>query len=240
MHHPIGIDPASGKETYIWMDSKCVAVKAQNVRSYLEKILSRQANKFVIAWDAPIAFSETSYSDRAIDKNVRRYLKQMIEQGILEKKAVNALPFSGLSHWVISCKALGVPFGELLPQCEIAKNKSYFESDKHQIIEVHPAVSMAFMWRDMEMNVPFPIYKNSRVARELIIEKLGFPYECSTSDDKLDAYVAHQMALGYINGNALYPNDPLDGSYVLPIGKTFDELRHLMGGSLKIRRGRNA
>ncbi len=194
MHQPIGIDPASGKETCIWFNDTYEFIKAQSVRSKLESLTQNSNINYVIAWDAPITFSENSYSDRVIDKITRKWVKQKIEQGVFDKKAINALPFSGLSHWVITCKALGSPFGEPLPNCEVALDKIYTHTSKNQLIEVHPAVTMGLLWADKQLDQPFSVYKKSKETRELIVEQFNFPGVCAESDDILDAYVAHLTA----------------------------------------------
>ena len=72
MHQPIGINPASGKETCIWFNDTYEFIKAQSVRSKLESLTQNSNINYVIAWDAPITFSENSYSDRVIDKITRK------------------------------------------------------------------------------------------------------------------------------------------------------------------------
>jgi predicted nuclease with RNAse H fold len=227
MLEPVGIDPASGKPSCIWKKGGHKHVPPQNMRSYLEDIL-RNNVQYVIAWDAPISFNESSYSDRAIDKTTRRWVKGKTNVGHFERKAINVLPFSGLSHWVISCKALGLPFGHPLPLTAIPGKQSYLKTKHHQIIEVHPAVSMGLMWVDQNIDPPFPVYKNSENARRVIVEKLSFPIVCVESSDILDAYVAFLMASEFISGKAAYLNNPSDGSYVLPLGESFEELKNML------------
>lgn len=227
MHEPIGIDPASGKSSCIWKNSSHEYIPPQKMRSYLEDILNNNV-QYVVAWDAPISFNEASYSDRSIDKITRKWVKSQINKGHFEKNAINALPFSGLSHWVISCKVIGLPFGHPLPSVEIPNKQNYSNTKHHQIIEVHPAVSMGLMWLDKNIDTPFPVYKKSEDARKLIIEKLSFPSTCTKNDDILDAYVAYLMASEFINGRAAYLNNPSDGSYVLPLGKSFEELKNML------------
>ena len=227
MHEPLGIDPASGKPSCIWENGKYEYIPPQQMRSYLEEILSNNI-QYVIAWDAPISFNESSYSDRSIDKVSRKWVNIKIDEGCFEKKAINALPFSGLSHWVISCKVLGLPFGHPLSSAEIPNKQKYSKSNQHQIIEVHPAVSLGVMWLDKCIETPFPVYKKSEDARKIITDKLKFPSICAKSDDILDAYVANLMANEFINGRAAYLNNPLDGSYVLPLGKSFEELTKMV------------
>ncbi len=224
MHQPIGIDPASGKETCIWLNDTYEFFKAQDVRGKLESLTQNSNINYVIAWDAPITFSEKSYSDRVIDKITRKWVKQKIDLGVFDKKAINALPFSGLSHWVISCKALGLPFGKPLPNCKITLDKVYKDTSKNQIIEVHPAVTMGLLWSDKQLEQPFPVYKQSTDARELIVEQLNFPNVCAESDDILDAYVAHLTAKMFINKKAEHLCLPEHGSYVLPLGDSFNQL----------------
>jgi hypothetical protein len=72
-----------------------------------------------------LARCESSYSDRLIDKVARKWVKDKIEHQVFEKKAINARPFSGLSHWVITCSALGYPFGAPLALTELAGGHRY-------------------------------------------------------------------------------------------------------------------
>ncbi len=111
----------------------------------------------------------------------------------------------------------------------MAKHRGYYESDRNLIIEVHPAVSMGMMWLDSSISEPFPIYKKSRDARKVIVENLKFPNKCIESDDILDAYVAYLMAKQFMSNFAMNLYDPVKGSYVLPKGKSFDELMELTG-----------
>ena len=224
MHNSIGVDPASGKASCIWRGESFEFVRPQGVREKLESILSSTQEKYVVAWDAPISFSETSYSDRLIDKVARTWVKEKVASHVFEHKAINAMPFSGLAHWVISCVALGFPFGEPLAFTTIPEERGYANSNGHQVIEVHPAVSMGVMWADKEIKLPFPIYKKTVESMKIIVEHLDFPVECAQSDDILDAYVAHLMADMFVNGQAEFLTPPKDGSYVLPLGKSFKEL----------------
>ena len=224
MHKAIGSDPASGKECCIWQQDSFEFVSPQHMRKRLEFIMRTSKEKYVLAWDAPISFCQSSYSDRVIDKVTRKWAKDKTEQSIFKEKAINVLPFSGLSHWVITCSALGHPFGESLALTELPKERMYKKNNLHQIIEVHPAVSMGVMWADKKLSTPFPVYKKSKEERKIIVENLNFPRSCIDCDDVLDAYVAHLMAKMFIKGEAEFLTDPENGSYVLPLGNSFDEL----------------
>jgi hypothetical protein len=229
MSTAIGIDPASGKESCIWYNSSYQFVKAQGVREKICEILSQEENCF-IAWDAPLSFHKSSYSDRKIDKITRAWVKSLVAEDKFEKSSINALPFSGLSHWVISCEALGYPYGDNIDGLSLYKKRNYnTSSPSHHIAEVHPAVSMGCMWRDLEIDVPFPVYKKSKDARKLIVEKLSFPEECIESDDVLDAYVAFLMADMFLKNTAAFVNSPVEGSYILPIGNSYDILATKFG-----------
>jgi len=224
VHKPIGIDPASGKASCIWQQDSFEFARPQQMRKNFESILGKGKEKYVLAWDAPISFSESSYSDRLIDKVARKWVKDKIEHQVFEKKAINARPFSGLSHWVITCSALGYPFGAPLALTELAGGHRYKKNNLHQIIEVHPAVSMGVMWADKHIDIPIPVYKKSKDEREKIVENLNFPKACIESDDVLDAYAAYLMAEMFVNGKAEFLTRPEDGSYVLPLGNSFGEL----------------
>jgi predicted nuclease with RNAse H fold len=220
---PIGIDPASGKETCFWIDNDFAFVKAKDVRSTLQTLLEKYPS-CMIAWDAPISFSRKSFSDRQIDRVARAWIKEKVMEGRLEKSSVNALPFSGLSHWVISCEALGLPFGKTLTNLKLYQEHSFGGDAGQFLVEVHPAVSMACSWLDIGIQEPFPVYKKSKEARRSIVENLGFPEACIESDDVLDAYVAYLMAESFLAGKSSSLCRPEYGSYVLPNGKAFDEL----------------
>lgn len=224
MYKPIGIDPASGKASCIWQHDSFEFVRPQQMRKKLESILGKSKEKYVLAWDAPISFSESSYSDRLIDKVTRKWVKDKIELQMFENKAISVCPFCGLSHWVITCSALGYPFGEPLASTELPGGHKFKKTNLHQIIEVHPAVSMGVMWADKHIDIPFPVYKKSKDEREKIVENLNFPETCIESDDIIDAYVAYLMADMFVNGKAEFLTRPEKGSYVLPLGNSFDEL----------------
>jgi predicted nuclease with RNAse H fold len=228
MSTAIGIDPASGKETCIWQRSDFVFVKAQNVRPTVAALLNKHPN-CVIAWDAPVSFGRNSFSDRRVDKVTRAWIKEKVAQGRLEKSAVNALPFSGLSHWVISCEALGSPFGKKLNGLSLYPNKQFNGENGQHLVEVHPAVAMACLWLDNDIESTFPVYKKSQESRKAIVEALSFPEACIESDDILDSYVAYLMAELFVNGNSVSVCDPAEGSYVLPKGASTHELSSRMG-----------
>ncbi len=86
MHIPIGVDPASGKETCTWLNNSCEFIKPQDVRPWLEHLFRDNDKKYIIAWDAPISFSDSSYSDRLIDKVSRRWVKNKVQDKVIEKK----------------------------------------------------------------------------------------------------------------------------------------------------------
>lgn len=219
----IGIDPASGKETCVWTGKDYEFIKPQNVRHYINLILEKEPN-CLIAWDAPLSFCNSSYSDRVVDKITRKWVKQKVHDGYFEKKSVNALPFSGLSHWVISCEALGFPFGERLNSLCLYEHTTFQNHKGQYLLEVHPAVSMACMWYEKDVKEPFPVYKKTKDSRKLIVDTLGFPEICTENDDILDAYVAYDMAKKFAEKTAISIYPPSKGSYVLPLGKALDEL----------------
>lgn len=225
---PIGIDPASGKETCIWQGSSFKFVKAQNVRREIISILGPGEN-CLIAWDAPISFSHNSFSDRSVDRITRAWVKSEVEKGGFEKKSINALPFSGLSHWVISCQALGLPFGERIEELGFFDNQKFSNEIGSYVVEVHPAVSMGCMWLDAQLDIPFPVYKKSKESRKVIVQELAFPEACIENDDILDAYVAYRMADMFLKSEAGFVCNPNNGSYVLPYGDSFDQIAHLIG-----------
>ena len=222
----VGVDPASGKETCIWIKGDYTFVKAQGVRPALQAILEENPD-CLIAWDAPLSFSDDSYSDRLIDRVARRWVKAKVQAGLIDKGAVNALPFSGLSHWVISCVALGHPFGEKHQGLDVYPHREYRNGNGTHLVEVHPAVSMACLWLDNAVENPLPIYKKSKDSRKQIVAALGFPDVCIESDDMLDAYVAYLMAKMFIEKKAQFLCSPSSGGYVLPRGKSLSELDDL-------------
>ena len=223
MIEAIGIDPAAGKETCIWHQNDYMFVRAQHVRLAIDKLL-REYRDCIIAWDAPLSFAHSSFSDRKVDKATRSWVKEKVAQGRLEKSAVNALPFSGLSHWVISCEALGSPFGEKHNGLNLYPNSIFNGEQGQHLIEVHPAVSMACLWLDKNIEEPFPVYKKSKQARQVIVRALNFPEVCADSDDILDAYVAYLMAVSFADKKAVSVCEPKVGSYVLPSGNACNEI----------------
>lgn len=223
---PIGVDPASGKKTCIWFEDRYEFVEPNMVRDKIESLI-KEYKSCLIAWDAPISFSKKSYSDRDIDKAARQWVKEHVSSGKISPKSVNALPFSGLSHWVISCESLGFPFGVEINGLNQYESCVFKADAKNTVVEVHPAVSMAFSWVDSGVNDKFPEYKgkDKENERKKIVSVLGYPEICIKSDDILDAYVAHKMASDFITGDALFPCNPMNGSYVLPKGESLGSFK---------------
>jgi predicted nuclease with RNAse H fold len=230
---PIGIDPASGKKSFIWSNSgPDKPVAAGEMRAKIQDLIGSPC---FIAWDAPLSYSSLSFTDRLIDKATRQWVKEMVKAGRFEKKAINAMPFSGLSHWVISREALGLPNrnGEgrlaLYPEVKYSKKPTL-----SAVGEVHPAVALGCLWLDKGIKEPFPRYKGVKksvglAARKSIVKALRspdlFPDSCVESDDVLDAYVAWLMAKQFLDGKAEFANDPMEGSYILPKGGSLKKLR---------------
>lgn len=231
MFNVIGIDPAPVTPSRIWTEEGLKDPVAPNrVRDCLKNLIDDKPN-CLVAWDAPLSSDTNDFYDRNIDRCVRIWIHTKVREGHLVAGAVNARAFAGVPHWVISCKALGLPYGNKLGSLELYRTRTFApDIEGNYVVEVHPAVAMACMWVDKGITEPFPRYKNVRVeigrtARKSIVETLDFPEVCIYDDDVLDAYVAYLMADYFIKNKASFVSNPLSGSYVLPHGASFDEIR---------------
>src|SRR4029077_6701947 len=73
--------------------------------------LSTKWPSLLICWDSPLSFDPSfGLSDRPVEKVLRAAVCQWVSEGLIAKKAVSVQEFSGCSHWVVSCDALGLPF----------------------------------------------------------------------------------------------------------------------------------
>ncbi len=140
----------------------------------------------LIAWDAPISFDKKhrfycrpidndSKGDKGKYSPIRQWIKD--NEKHIEKSSVSIRPFSGCSHWALSCECLGMPYGNSKGDFEnykIAENKKCIEEAgkgkiSRFVIEVHPAVSMAVWWvtqvlaKDGDYG-KFPKYKGSNIS----------------------------------------------------------------------------
>ncbi len=166
----IGIDPASSKGLVIWNGNSATRVSAREAPTWIKQLCERHRN-LLICWDSPLSFDPAiSLSDRPVEKVLRAQVKTWIDDGLIEQeprnKAVSVQPFSGCSHWVIACEALGQPFATsgstVIPLARSSKSAS---SGGAWLIEAHPAVAMAVWWIEGERNTSaFPIYKKRHEA----------------------------------------------------------------------------
>jgi len=176
----------------------------------------------LIAWDAPLGFDSSSFSDRPVDRTIRRFINEKVKAGVIAPKAVSVLPFSGCPHWVISCATLGYPYGPRLEGSDLSEVKlvpSNQDSFCSGIIEVHPAVTLAIWWLERNIDFPLPRYKKNGLACKAISEALSdleIPMEAAQSDDALDSWVAWRMGKDFLTGEAVWIGCPSIGGLVLP------------------------
>ena len=221
----VGIDPASSKGLTIWMNDEAKKVPARTARQWISQ-LRADHQPLLICWDSPLSFdSATSLSDRPVEKVLRAQVEQWVREGLIEKsnsnkKAVSVQPFSGCSHWVISCEAIGQPFSNCSnSSIPIANTPEAVRTGGAWLIEAHPAVAMAVWWIMGKRKGAFPIYKQRPDVCKRIAEELGFEALRTldrVDDDILDAYVAHRLAKQFISGESRWIGDSEIGGFILP------------------------
>ena len=215
----VGIDPAPSKQTLIWSDTGPEAISAAQVPDWVANLVAEH-ERLLIAWDAPLSFrSSISCSDRPVDRALRAILKA---EHRIDTGAASVLPFSGCSHWALSCATLGFPFGRRPGNLQLAPVDLPLNLDTPgaYLIEVHPAVTLATWWLESKTGKKMRRYKgklfNAVIStfRE-VLSAQTIP-DAVDNDDKLDAWVAWRMACDYLNGEAGWVGDSEKGGYVLP------------------------
>jgi len=237
----IGIDPGSGKGLCSFDGNAYINTTAVNSRLWVEAQLA-VPRRILLTWDAPISFDcAYSLSTRPVERSqspVAIWVGEQVQAGRIAKKAVSIGGFSGLSHWVISCHCLGMPYGVSPDGLRIASHRNdVISSDESMswVIEVHPAVSMAIWWVEKNIEGAFPKYKRNKgneentgaeldhLAQERIWEAFvdaGLADDDPpgpTNDDQLDAWVAWKMGVDFLSGKACWVGTPHSGGFVLPI-----------------------
>lgn len=225
----IGVDPAPSKDTLVVTGSSAstaewVQLAAHDLKGSLANTV--KGKRTLVAWDAPISFDPAlSYSDRPIDKAIRAVVAQQVKAGRLNKGAVAALPFSGCSHWAITCDVLGMPYGA--GDYTIVKDATELANTHRSVIEVHPAVTVALWWL-ADRTGAMPRYKpggklkraevkaNRESLVPMLVDRTGLDPSFFDTDDMMDASVAWAMARDFALGDAVWVGDPARGGYVLP------------------------
>ena len=197
-------------------------VRAADVPDFVASLVRDHA-RLVVAWDAPLSFDASiGYSDRAADRETRAWVKQQVQAGRFAAGAVSVLPFTGCSHWAITCAALSMPFG-------VTDNPLLLATASHDgpqlVIEVHPAVALARWWVARTRTQPLPKYKGLRndatvaairAIRMELADDVVIPEAATVDDDHLDAWVAWKMAEDFTTGSAVWIGSPQAGGYVVP------------------------
>lgn len=217
----LGVDPASSKGLAVWADSSTETVSALESKTWMEEKLDQSGN-VLICWDSPLTFDPNStLSYRPVEKVLSKFIKDQKGEGLIADKAVSVLPFSGCSHWVISCEVVGQPFAR--PSTKIIPHLRSVEDLKTGgawIVECHPAVAMAIWWLESSRTPKaFPKYKKTRSACQTIAENLGFNELLELdklNDDILDAYVAYKLGVDLVARKAMMVGNSQHGVFVLP------------------------
>lgn len=230
-----GVDPAPVGGLDCFNGTDYLHIPSVGGREGFEALLGH-TDKTLIAWDAPISFDrEVNFYTRPIEQAgspLRLWLAARVADGSIAQHAVNIRAFAGCPHWSITCDCLGMPYGQPpqnlrilgLPEQAWQVN----EANANFVIEVHPAVSMAVWWVQLERPEPFPIYKgaipnaqqyaaihmiwDAFVAAGLADEDTPQP----VNDDQLDAWVAWKMGVDFLSGEACWVGAPQAGGFVLP------------------------
>ncbi len=228
----LGIDPAPKKKAAIWSEVGLRRVPPRELRTFLTDLLTGSRGVIVV-WDSPLAFDPSyGFSDRCIDRAARSWMIVNVRAGLIEAGAVAVRPFSGCPHWVFSCHVLGLPFGEKINGLSLYSSKAWKpKAGNGFVIEVHPAVALAALWIDMQIETPFPRYKGSGAQQTpaLIAATLGFPSEAGENDDALDAFVAYHLGTQLLAGEASLVGDPCRGGYLLPRTSGAEEIARKFG-----------
>lgn len=219
----LGIDPAPSKQTVVWLDSGPPRrMGPGDLRGFLEGRLASSA-RLLVTWDSPLAFdSALSFSDRPVDRAVRRWVRQQLGDRRIEAKAVSVRPFSGCPHWTVSCHVLGLPFGSRLGNLQPCNGAFALPSaGEGMVVETHPAVALAMWWIDLGLTEPFPRYKGFKGNADVcasIASTLGFPKAAGIDDDVLDAYVGWRLGVDFVQGKAVLLGTAQAGNYLVPDG----------------------
>lgn len=219
----VGIDPAPSKDTVACIGGDTFeTIRAAHVPDFVAALVRDNA-RLVVAWDAPLSFDAASgFSDRAADRETRAWVKEHVQAVRIAAGAVSVLPFTGCSHWAITCAALGMPFGATDAPLLLAATP---QDGPQLVIEVHPAVTLARWWVARPRTRPMPKYKGlpkpaTAAAIRAIRTELGddavIPEAATVDDDHLDAWVAWKMAADFTKGDAVWTGSPQAGGYVVP------------------------
>jgi hypothetical protein len=217
----VGVDPASSNGLTIWDGKEPSHVPAKGAAEWVASLTAKRQTT-LICWDSPLSFDpKFGLSDRPVEKVLRAAVQKWVSEGLIAEKAVSVLPFSGCSHWVISCDAVGLPFSRACRTgFPLAPAKENVQTGGVWLLEAHPAVALAIWWLEGEgRSIPLPAYKKNKSACHLIAETLQFREltSCdSLNDDILDAYVAYRLGRMFITRESIWIGDSQSGGFVLP------------------------
>jgi predicted RNase H-like nuclease len=218
----LGIDPAPSKDTVAFDGERFHRIRPQDIRDWL---IERLTGEVLVSWDAPLAFDPAqSFYTRPVDKTLAAFCR--------DEPAVNVAPFGNLSHWSITCHALGYPFGQPPENLVLVAEPAELPRDRPAVIEVHPALAMLLWWRQRRSE-PFPQYKRGPSASRLaaLQEILDTLSSClpmaeavlaaaqadpPRADDYLDAAVAYELGVRFAAGTTHTVGDRVSGFIVLP------------------------
>lgn len=218
----VGIDPAPTKDAVIHRNGAWSKVAPGDLRRFVTKVAA-DSTRTLIAWDAPLSFGPTDLYDRRVDKVARAWAKRHVAIGHFGEKAINARPFAGLPHWVVTCEALGLPFGTPPSGLRLVHDRPA-NDERFVAIEVHPAMALGAWWIEARRPDSLPRYKGSPGACRMIAAALGFPDGAGEDDDALDAFVACRLGELFLNGGACCVGDSQTGGYVMPQCSATSEL----------------
>lgn len=213
----IGIDIAPGKKSTIY-DGNCYQhMSADALSNYLISLQNDKNKTVLLCWDAPLTGPQTTTRDNYFFRS-GDFTKRIIEKEYYNvPKGISVMGYASCPHWTITKFLTGYPIigdyciKENLPFTLVTNEKTELVNNKKYIVEVHPALSIWLLMKDIVDHEQNWVYKKMdefelnnfitdfKATLETILPK-DF-WECINvvnpqNDDELDAYTAWLM--GYL------------------------------------------
>jgi hypothetical protein len=229
----IGIDPASGKKSYVFAPGEYDDYySAEQLRNLVHDQLNKPS--CLICWDAPLTGPPDPDADDPGNMTMRQIESRKgseneyhttVAKWVTNNPGVALRPFSGLSHWVISRNVLGLPrVGRFDAQFDALPLYPVFEKDelsKHQwaVTEVHPTLAV-YLWlheptdekepnwrqykgKSKEADVVDAVQAMWEILHDRFLYNTKIQLSEPTSDDAFDARVAWLLGYLWLHGDAV-------------------------------------